>query len=140
MANWCTNYLTSPDIEKLFPWFSNMVNADEGVQIADKGIMYLFDVYVGDDFISFETKWTPPLEDVEKLSDKLGIKITHEYYEPGMYIYGTMVCKNGISTITELEESDFNQYYYDEDGDCYVFENEFYESNVEILEILLSRK
>ena len=140
MANWCSNYLTSPEIEKLFPTFSSMMGAKEGVIIDDIGTEYLFDVYVGDDFVSFETKWTPPLEDIEVLSKKLGIEITHEYCELGMEIFGTMTCKNGVNTVKELDDSDFDQYSYDEDGECYVFENEVYENELKILETLLSRK
>ena len=39
-----------------------------------------------------------------------------------------------------LEEEDFEQYKYNEETDTYSFEEENYESDYEILEILLKRK
>jgi hypothetical protein len=58
----------------------------------------------------------------------------------GNQIYGVAVYSNSELTEIYLEEEDFEQYKYKEETDTYFFEEENYESDYEILEILLKRK
>ena len=58
----------------------------------------------------------------------------------GNQIYGVAVYSNNELTEIYLEEEDFEQYHYHEETDIYSFEEENYESDCEILEILLKRK
>ena len=55
-------------------------------------------------------------------------------------IYRVAGYSNNELTEIGLEEEDFEQYNYNEETDTDTFEEENYESNYEILEILLKRK
>jgi hypothetical protein len=58
----------------------------------------------------------------------------------GNLIYGQAIHHNEILQDIYLEDEDFEQYEYDEENDCYHFEDKEFDSDNEILEILLSEK
>ena len=68
------------------------------------------------------------------------VDFIYYYEEIGNQIYGVTVYSNNELKEICLEEEDFEQYDYQEETDNYFFEEEKYESDYEILEILLKRK
>ncbi len=55
-------------------------------------------------------------------------------------IYGKATYADANLVIIELDDSDFDLYSYDEEKDEYQFEGDTYDSDHEILDILLERK
>ena len=51
-----------------------------------------------------------------------------------------MISTDDVIQQYDLEDVDFNEYSYLDEKGTYIFENEFYECETEILEILLERK
>jgi hypothetical protein len=58
----------------------------------------------------------------------------------GNLVFGEAAYQNGILTDTYLESRDFGLSEQDENKDTYTFEGNTYESEYDILEILLERK
>ena len=55
-------------------------------------------------------------------------------------VYGKALYENGKLAQVFLEDCDFEQYDYQEDSEDYIFEGKLYESDYDILEILIERK
>ncbi|SFT05188.1 DUF1281 family ferredoxin-like fold protein [Sphingobacterium wenxiniae] len=154
MANWCSNTVVfegEPEaIEQIQQLFKTMIekqqqeNCGQLPEFSDdtKGDWF-FDIYQDDDVIGifqYETKWSPNIEVVQKIAEHYKVDFVQEYAEVGNQIYGKATYSNGILDDVCLSDEDLEQYRYDEQTDRYYFENEEYESDCEILEILLSRK
>lgn len=154
MANWCSNTVVfegEPEaIEQIQQLFKTMIekqqqeNCGQLPEFSDdtKGDWF-FDIYQDDDVIGifqYETKWSPNIEVVQKIAEHYKVDFVQEYAEVGNQIYGKATYSNSILDDVCLSDEDLEQYRYDEQTDRYYFENEEYESDCEILEILLSRK
>jgi hypothetical protein len=79
-------------------------------------------------------------EIVQEIAEHYKVYFVQDYEEMGNLIYGQARYHNGILQDIYLEDEDFEQYEYDEETDNYLFEDETYNSDTEILEILLERK
>ena len=55
-------------------------------------------------------------------------------------VYGEALYENGKLVNLFLEDSEFEQYEYQEETEDYLFEGQLYESDYDILEILMERK
>lgn len=100
-----------------------------------------FDIrWEDDDVLYYETRWAPNTEVVQDISEHFKAGFTMEYKETGCLVYGKAKYSAGMLTDIYLENKDFGNYQYDEEIDSYHFEGETYESDYEILEILLERK
>jgi hypothetical protein len=153
MANWCSNrvafYGDVEAVRQIKVVFQTMLDKHRksGVgQIPDflnKENGYFFDIYWNeedDGIFEYETRWSPNTEIVREIADHFCVGFLHEYSETGCLLYGRTVYKDGILTDTYLEWDDFDAYHFDDERDVYHFEGEDYESDLEILEILLVRK
>lgn len=154
MANWCSNTVVfegEPEaIEQIQQLFKTMTEKQQQENcgqlpefLDDTNAGWFFDIYKDDDVIGifqYETKWSPNIEVVQKIAERYGVKFTQEYEEVGNQIYGKATYSNSILDDVCLSDEDLEQYHYDEETDRYYFENEEYESDCEILEMLLSRK
>lgn len=89
---------------------------------------------------NYETKWVPNTKDLKLVADKVGCDFTHYYDEIGMLIYGCTKYINKKKKEIYLKNKDFNSYSYSDENDLYIFEDKAYESEYDILEILLKRK
>lgn len=104
---------------------------------------YFFDLYLDNDnteVFQYQTKWSPNIEIVKEIAERYKVDFVQNYEEMGNLIYGQATYNNGIFQDIYLEDEDFEQYEYDEETDNYLFEDETYNSDTEILEILLERK
>lgn len=95
---------------------------------------YLFDIYVEDDYVNFETKWGPPTNTIMYLLNKYNVDAEFEYQESGMQIYGKIIKKNGIINHISLSESDISGFDFDITKDCYIYKGEEYECEQDILD------
>ena len=154
MANWCNNRIIfegKPEaIEQIQQLFKSMAEKEQKEKcgqlpdfVEDRNGGWFFDIYQDDDVIGifqYETKWSPNIEVVQKIAEHYKVDFVQEYAEVGNQIYGKATYSEGILDDVCLSDEDLKQYHYDEVTDRYYFENEEYESDCEILEILLTRK
>ena len=153
MANWCSNSVAfegdETTLEKVRLEFLKMQiceNKENCGQlpefISDKNRGYFFDILLedGDCIFNYQTRWSPNTEILLQIAEHYKVDFIYNYEEIGSQIYGVSVYSNSELTEICLEEEDFEQYNYHEETDTYFFEEENYESDCEILEILLKRK
>ena len=88
----------------------------------------------------YQTRWSPNIEIIQEIAEYYKVDFVQDYEEMGNLIYGQAIHHNEILQDIYLEDEDFEQYEYDEENDCYHFEDKEYESDSEILQILLERK
>jgi hypothetical protein len=140
MANYCSNTLMLSGRYKAFAKrIENHNYNDCGYLI---GEMALFDLYKSDEGIyMFESKWTPPIDDLVAKAKKSGFSFTLEYYEPGCQIYGKAeYSKESGLSVYDLPESVFDRVSWDDecnemkiDGSlehACGYEEEFYEDEL----------
>lgn len=154
MANWCSNTIVfegKPEaitaIQEVFQIMKNKEETSEQGQlpdfiIEDNGGCF-FNIYWNEDdegIFQYETKWSPNIEVIRLIADRYGVEFTQEYEEMGNGIYGKATYSEGILHDTALTDEDLEQFHYNEETDHYHFEGEEYESDSEILEMLLTRK
>ncbi len=154
MANWCSNTIVfegKPEaitaIQEVFQIMKNKEETSEQGQlpdfiIEDNGGCF-FNIYWNEDdegVFQYETKWSPNIEVIRLIADRYGVEFTQEYEEMGNGIYGKATYSEGILHDTALTDEDLEQFHYNEETDHYHFEGEEYESDSEILEMLLTRK
>lgn len=90
--------------------------------------------------LSYETKWSPNIELIKEVATHYGVGFVYDYCETGNGIFGEATLEDGEFRDIFLEPSDFDLYEFDEETDTYTFEGETFESDMEIMEILLDRK
>ena len=153
MANWCSNTVAFKGnkkaigkIQKLFLSMTEKEQTEEKGQLPDFITLdncYFFDIYQNEGVkgvFQYQTKWQPNLEIVQKIAEYYKVDFVQDYEEMGNLIYGQAIHHNEILQDIYLEDEDFKQYEYDEEDDCYHFEDKEYDNDSEILEILLERK
>ena len=153
MANWCSNSVAFEGNEtaleqvklefKKMQICENKENCGQLPEfILDKNRGYFFDILLedGDCIFNYQTKWSPNTEVLTQIAERFNVDFILDYEEIGNQIYGVSVYSNNELTEICLEEEDFEQYNYHKETDTYFFEEENYESDCEILEILLKRK
>lgn len=150
MPNWCSNFVsvsgnkksTTNFIEEIASLKKESDLKEEGVRPFDEG-EYMFDIYISDKrFFSFESRWSPVINSLKFLALKHSVNVSNEYHEPNMCIYGKWEYDSKSNSEFDicLEQEEYDLFSYDEETSIYHFEGEDYETDEEILEILLSRK
>lgn len=150
MANWCYNVVTfetNPNVleqlKQLFESLAEKCEKDEQGQLPafiQNGNRYMFSINWEDDTVSYETKWSPNIEEMKQIADHYKTGFNYYYEELGNLVYGVVRYENSILTDTCLESADFGLFEENEDDDTWIFEGQKYESEFDILEILLERK
>ena len=153
MANWCSNYVLfygqEESISQLQVLFEKMVESQkkDGLgqlpDFIDSKHGFLFDIVIQNSeqgVFQFETTWSPNIEIIKKIGEHFSLDYIHEYEEMNNLVYGRATYENGNLIDIYLENEDFDLYQYDEYSDCYQFEGERYEGNIEILETILQRR
>lgn len=154
MANWCSNAVVfdgNPQaIEQVQQLFKTMAEKEEKeycgqlpefLENINDG--YFFDIYIHDDTTAvfrYETRWSPNTDIVKRIAEHYDVDFVHDYEECGNSIYGRAIYTDKMLTDVHLNYEDFGRYEYDEDTLICTFETVEYESNSEILEIILERK
>jgi len=100
---------------------------------------YFFDIYYerleNEIYFQYETRWSPNIDDVAQLCKEFEVCAHHEYTEPGCQIYGTaMSDENGCYSVNQIEEEFLDLIEYDIERDMYVYEGEYWDSEMELIE------
>lgn len=153
MANWCSNSVAfegkETALEQVKLEFKKMQNCENKENcgqlpefISDKNRGYFFDILLEDGgcVFNYQTRWSPNTEILLQIAEHYKVDFIYNYEEIGNQIYGVTIYSNNELTEICLEEEDFEQYDYHEETDTYFFEEQNYESDYGILEILLKRK
>lgn len=150
MANWCNNVVwfeaDETTMQKIKEMFLEMAQKESETNCGQLPAFikddtdWFFAIRWEEDTLYYETKWSPNTEIVQQIADHYNVGFTLDYEELGCLVYGKATYTDGIFTDTNLEQSDFDTYNFDEETDSYHFEGETYESDWEILETLLERK
>ena len=148
MANWCSNYLhaTGGNVEGLHELLESArrhtLEKHEGWMFTTDGHRYLFDFDRNGDQWNFETRWSPPIEEIFTIARTLGVSIEMDYVETGNCIFGRMRYDHTTGNVIDicLDDSDFDRVSYDDETDTYRFNDEVYDSEYEPLEIMLDAK
>lgn len=148
MANWCSNHLlaTGGNVKGLHEIFESArrhtLEKHEGWMFTTDGDRYLFDFDRNDDQWDFETRWSPPIEEIVIIARTLGVSVEMDYVEMSSCVYGRMRYDHTTGEVIDiyLDDSDFDRVEYDEDNDIYEFEGKVYDSEYEPLEIMLDAK
>jgi len=156
MANWCNNIVvfegTPKAIEQIQQLFKSMAEKQEKencgqlpdfVSNENGGYFFLYDNCQDyDDTVTFryDTKWKPNTEIIQAIAEHYEVDFIQDYEELGCLVYGRATFSDKLLTDIYLEYEDFEKYEYDEENFVWCFEGENYDSDFEILEILLERK
>ena len=142
MPNWCSNVLA---LEGNFNNFDKQIKSciknGKDMAICKNG-MVMFDLYRSEYGIyQFESRWSPPIEDLLKSAKKSGFSLELEYSEPGCLLFGKFNYCHLNGTITEwiVPDDKFSNIEYNDDGTVTdsdgqtMHEYEFIENNYELL-------
>jgi hypothetical protein len=150
MANFCCNTVhfigNATNKEKLQELFAAMAAKEDETHegqlppfvAATEG--YQFQTAWEDGVLFYQTKWSPNFEVIKQIADHFSMGFHMYYDELGNGIYGEALYENSKLVNLFLEDSDFEQYEYQEETEDYLFEGKLYESDYDILEILMERK
>ena len=154
MANWCSNTVvfegTPETIEQIKWLFQAMATKEQEEQ---KGQLpefvnqynggYFFDLYLENaetGTFEYQTKWSPNIEIIQEIAEHYKVDFVQDYEEMGNLVYGRAIFSDNQLTDIYLEDKEFEQYEYDDETESYHFEGATYDSDSEILEIILERK
>jgi hypothetical protein len=151
MPNWCNNIIvfTGSKVKerKLKKFFTDLAKKEKK---EDKGQLpafcesddgYLFSIRWEDGVLYYDTRWAPNIEVMVTIAEHFVADFTYEYSELMMQIYGECTFVKGVLNDFALDNDDFDQFDINpDDEDTWVFEGKVYDSDFEILDILLDRK
>lgn len=150
MPNWCNNCVQfigpTETIETMGQYFEKMAekekleNKGQLPEFATEEDGWLFEIRWEDGTLNYETRWAQNSVVIKLIADHFKVDFVHSFDELMMQIYGEVEYKNGELFHAELESEDFDLFTADYENGIYVFEGETYDSEYEILEILLERK
>jgi hypothetical protein len=144
MANWCSNFIQTDneDVIDVFNYLAKKEQQEGHGQTLDyfADDRFLFSIVVEDGHISCETKWAPPIDTILNLSKRFDCRVELDYDEPGCLLFGKYIADKGEETAYFLTDKDFDLFEYDEDKNSYMFEEQEWESDSDIKELLLERK
>lgn len=150
MENWCSNsvrFSGDPgaihEITWLFRAMSALEKETEQAQrppfIAGKdGDIQNIDFF--DSSIFFETPSVPNIDLLVQIADRYGADFALDYHELGCSVFGEADYVQGTLTDIRLGLEDFEQFSYDLQEQAYMYEGLYYDSDAEILEIMLAIK
>lgn len=101
---------------------------------------YLFEIDFYDSNIYYETKSKPNIEILIEIADRFQAQFVLEYHDLGQALFGEAKYEDGSLTDVRLGIEDFEQFNYDLEEQAYTFEGLYYDSDAEILEIMLEMK
>src|SRR5690606_16076380 len=90
--------------------------------------------------IYFETPSVPNIDLLVQIADRYGADFSLNYHELGCSVFGEADYVQGNLTDIRLDVEDFERFTYDLEEQAYVYEGLLYDSDAEILEIMLEFK
>ena len=150
MANWCSNRVEftgeHSQFGELQSFFTAMAAKEkkEGKgqlpDFASGGTGFMFETAWEDGILYYNTKWSPNTDVIVKIADQFKTGFIYSYAETSNGEYGEATYSNGELTDIALDWSDTDHYSFNEETDLYEFEGMDYESEEDILAILLQRR
>lgn len=136
MANWCNNFLTfEGDTTEIVDFFKDLEKQKFPLINND---LVIID-WVESENIDFQSRWSQP--DLSGLAKQFNLKITVWSEELGASYYGkTIYNPDGTSEDFFLDDEDFKKYFYDDAGDVYFYNEDYYDCESDILEIIWNNK
>lgn len=150
MPNWCCNVVrfeakpaTIRNIKKLFNRLIKKEREQNAGQLPpfikyQRG--WFFNIRWEDGILYYLTRWAPNTDALVEIARRYHAGFTHEYEESGNLVFGKATYQNGELSDISLDSDDYYLFTYDEERNSYLFEGRYYDSDTEILEILLERK
>jgi hypothetical protein len=150
MPNWCANYTTFKGSKENIEALNNAINKAIERETAEKQAQkihsselqdgYFFDIYSngiehGELSISYETRWSPNLDDLSILCKEFEVDAETEFDEGGCDVHGTAnVYSDGTYVDEYVEQAFLDLIEYDMDTDLYSFNGKEYEIKQEIID------
>ncbi|MES2006287.1 MAG: hypothetical protein V4450_17345 [Bacteroidota bacterium] len=151
MPNWCNNIVVftcskvkERKLKKLFTDLAKKEKKEDKGQLpeffnSEDG--FLFSIRWEDGVLYYDTRWSPNIDVMVAIAEHFVVDFTYEYSELMMQVYGEFTFIKGVLKDYSLDTEDFDQFDVNpDDEDTYIFEDKVYESDFEILDILLARK
>jgi hypothetical protein len=150
MPNWCSNYTTFKGSKENIESLNNAINKAIERENCEKQAQkihsselqdgYFFDILnhgieQGELSISYDTKWTPNLDDLSILCKEFEVDAETEYDEGGCDVHGTANVYSDGTYVDEYVEHEFlDLIEYDMDTDLYTYNGKEYEIKQEIID------
>lgn len=150
MENICSNFVQftgEPQALREIQWLFKAMSAlekESGLgQIPsftneEEGLLFGIDFF--DNKIYYETKSTPNIAVLVEIADRFQAGFTVDYHDLGQALFGEAKYEHGRLTDTRLDIEDFEKFNYDLEKQVYMYEGHYYDSDAEILEIMLETK
>jgi hypothetical protein len=150
MANWCNNFATfsgeKQNIEKLYDAIEEAQRKQketwEGQKIHSSDVKegYFFDIFFDGECVSYDTKWSPNIDDLAEVCKEFGVCAKVDYSESGCQIYGSAEIEaDGSYTETNIDNRFLDLIEWDDDNSVYIYQGESYESEFDIIEKYYSK-
>ena len=150
MENWCSNsvrFSGDPGAIYEISWLFRAMSAleKESGQAQRPPFItgnngYIKNIDFFDQSIFFETPAVPDIDFLVQVADKYGADFALDYHELGAAVFGEADYMQGTLTDIRLGLEDFEQFSYDLQQQAYMYEGLYYDSDAEILEIMLAIK
>jgi hypothetical protein len=150
MANWCSNYVEykgeEANINSLLEELRELEEENRrtglGVRPSEEGdLKYMFELYVEDEYFSFESKWSPANDSLQFLAKKHKVTITNQYSELGCMVFGQWIGDGETEKDVWLTNEELDLVVPgDEDGSFYIYNGEEYEIQEDALKEILDKK
>lgn len=150
MENWCSNtvqFRGDPEALQEIDWLFRAMSALEKESqqgqcppFTDLTQGSIFNIDFFDDKIYFETAATPNIDLLVKIADRYQTDFRLDYHELSCSVFGEASYEQGLLNDIRLDIEDFEQFNYDLKKQAYTFEGEYYDSDAEILEMMLATK
>lgn len=149
MPNWCDNIVMFTGeprkLKELEQLFHHMAVREKETRLGQLPPFiqsrdgYFFDIRLEEGTLYYDTRWSPNTGVLVQIADQFQTGFVHMYSEFAMGIFGEATYEQGILADARLDPEDLYCFDYDESG-VYLFEGQSYETDMEILELLLERK
>lgn len=150
MANWCSNYVKykgeEANINSLLKELRELEEENRktglGVRPSEEGdLKYMFELYVEDEFFSFESKWASANDSLQFLAKKHQVTITNQYLETGNMVFGQWSGNGETEKDVWLTDEEWDLAVPgDEDESFYIYDGKEYEVQEDALEDILNKK
>lgn len=150
MPNWCSNYTTFKGSKENIEALNNAINKAIERETAEKQAQkihsseikdgYFFDLYSHgieheELSISYETRWSPNLDDLALLCKEFGVDADTEFDEGGCDVHGTAnVYSDGTYVDEYVEQAFLDKIEWNEMSDLYTYNGKEYEIKQEIID------
>jgi hypothetical protein len=150
MPNWCSNYTTFKGSKENIEALNNAINKAIERENSEKKAQkihsselqdgYFFDIFnngieQGELSISYDTRWSPNLDDLSILCKEFEVDAETEFDEGGCDVHGTAnVYSDGTYVDEYVEQAFLDLIEYDMDTDLYSFNGKEYEIKQEIID------